>query len=395
MQTNSAAPLSSSVIDALLVLKHWRKFIAINVLVVTLAAAGVSFLLPRWYKSATTILPPKNANPFGALSLTSSSLVKQLSPLRALGTGGASPDMYGYLSILKSRALLGRVVDRFKLQEVYETERGMQMEAAATLLTNVDFIVNEEGTLTLEVNDHDPDRAKAMTEYFVLMLDSLNRDLSVREAHNNRQFIENRVTQNIADLKSAEEALREFQEKNGVVSMPAEATTATSAVADLYAQKLAKEFEVGYLERTVGKDNPQRAAAELQLSEMTRKLRGVPETGMRMYRLYREYMIQQKLFEVLLPLLEQAKIEEQRTIPTLLVLARAARAERAHAPKKRIIVLVFFVLSLLLSVAVAFLIETLRRLRRAYPQRYAELTTGWFGRERSGTLQSGRSTEVP
>jgi uncharacterized protein involved in exopolysaccharide biosynthesis len=392
MQTTPASPPSSGVISALLVLKRWRKFIVINVLIVTAIAGGVSFLLPRWYMSSSTVLPPKNANPFGALGMTTSSLAKQLSPLRALGTAGATPDMYQYLSILKSRSLLLNVVERFRLWEVYDTDRSMPMEAAATLVTRVDFTVNEEGTLTIIVNDHDPDRALEMTMFFVAMLDSLNRDLSVREARNNRQFIENRVTQNIADLKTAEEALRAFQEKNGVVSMPSETTASTSAVAELYAQKLVKELEVGYLERVVGRDNPQRTAAEMQLSELNKKLQGVPETGMRMYRLYREYMVQQKLFEVLLPLLEQAKIEEQRTIPTLLVLDRAVRAERAHAPSKRIITMVFFVLSLLVSIGVAFFIERIRRMKADNPQQFADISTGWFGRDRSDTLQGGRST---
>ncbi len=56
-------------------------------------------------------------------------------------------------------------------------------------------------------------------------------------------------------------------------------------------------------------------------------------------------MIQQKILEFLLPLYEQAKINEQKDIPVLLVLDKAAPAIEKSKPKRSIVVLVVFFIS--------------------------------------------------
>jgi len=364
-------------VHSLMVFSRWKKFIALNVLAVTILSALVSLLLPKWYLSSSTVLPPKNQNMLSGLGLSSASLMRQLGPIRALGSLGQSPDIYGYIAILKSRSLLERVVDRFDLIKVYGVKEGSQADAIEELISNVTFTVSEEGTLRIEVSDKDPQRSAQMADYFVEVLDVLNRELSVREARDNREFIEQRYKQNLADLKRAEDTLRLFQERYGFVGASEQNTAALNAIADLYATKTLKELEVGFLRRALGNDNPQLESAQIQLSELNLKLKDIPAQGTAFVRLYREFTVQQKLFETLVPLLEQAKIEEQRDTPTLLVLDRAVVPEIAYRPKKRIIVLVFFLLSLITSIAVVFLLERIDSFRRSQPAQYRHIIDEW------------------
>ncbi len=115
----------------------------------------------------------------------------------------------------------------------------------------------------------------------------------------------------------------------------------------------------------------------MQLAEVNAKLKDVPEMGTAFRRLYREFAIQQKLFEVLVPMLEQAKIEEQRNTATLLILDKAVVAELPYRPKKRIIVTVFFLMAVVSSIATAFFIEKMRSLEKAKPTLFEDLRKGW------------------
>lgn len=368
----------SGIHQYLLKLGKWKRFIFLNVLGVTILSVAISFLLPKWYLSSTTVLPPKNQNMLSGLGLSSSALMRQLGPIRALGSLGQSPDIYGYLAILKSRSLLEKVVERFDLITVYGVKGNSISDAVEELITNVSFKVNEEGTLRVEVADQDPVRAARMADYFVEVLDEINRDLSVREAKSNREFIEQRVNQNIADLKKAEDDLQKFQERHGFVGVTEQNTGAINAIAELYSQKALKELEVGFLKRALGENNPLMEASEIQLSELNAKLKGIPNLGTEFLRLYREFAIQQKMFETLVPLLEQARIEEKRDTPTLLVLDKAVVPELAYRPKKRIIVLIFFILSLIISIAIALFLEKIERFKKTQPTEYETLANTWL-----------------
>jgi len=352
------------------ILARKKRFILVNVLVITLLAVIVSLLLPKLYRSSATILPPKNVNLFSAIGLSTSSLMRQFSPLRSL-SGGLSPDLYSYVAILKSRALLSRVVEEFDLKTRYRSE--LMMDAIEELRSNMDYAVNEEGTITVRVSDHDAKMAHHLTVFFIHVLDSLNRDLALKEASSNRRFIEARVNQNIAEMKQTEEALKAFQESSGFIAPTPEMSTSASSFSEIYVQKSLKELEVNYLRRVLGNENPQLEAAEIQLSELTKQLSSIPDLGIQFYRLYRDFTIQQKLFETLLPLLEQAKIEENKNTPTLLVLDTPTIAERPYAPQKKIIVLVAFLFSLFSTISIAVFTERLNRYLAQQPETGAAL----------------------
>ncbi|MFH0992369.1 MAG: GNVR domain-containing protein [bacterium] len=378
MESRSSTQTGSGLLSFFIILSRWKRFIILSVVIITLLSIIVSFLLPKWYASSVTIMPPKNQSTLSMLGLSSSSLMKQLNPLRGIGSLGQSPDIYSYLAILKSRTLLGHVVKAFDLTKVYDTKDGSLDQAMEELLLNTDIRVSEEGTLRIEVFDKDSSRAPKIAAHFIFVLDELNRELTVREARGNREFIERRVEKNVQDLKMAEEQMKSFQKKYGFVGATEQNTAAISAVADLYAKKEAKELEVDMLEKTLGKSNPQFEFSKLQLLQLEKKLKDVPDIGTNYLRLYRDFAVQQRLYETLLPLLEQAKIEEQRDAPTLLVLDQPSYPELPSKPKKKIIVIIFFILALITSIATVFIIEKIMVIERERPDEYQALLKGWL-----------------
>jgi tyrosine-protein kinase Etk/Wzc len=377
MEDKTISTNSRDLMYYLIILSKWKKFIAINVVGITLISIIISFILPRWYQSSGTLLPPKNPNPLGALGFTQGNISKQFNPLRSLGSMMPNQDVYNYLAILKSRNLLENIVIHFDLMKIYGLRKNAMGEAIEELKLNMEFTATEEGTLQISIIDKDKNRAAEMVNFSISLLDELNRDLSAKEAKSNREFIEQRTQQNIELLNQSEENIKQFQEKNGLIVIPEQTSSSITALADLYAIKTIKELELQILKKTVSQDNYKYEATALELSELNKKLKDIPSLSNSYFKLYRDYLIQKKLFETLVPLLEQAKIEEKRDTPTLLVLDKAIPAEQPKLPRKKIIVIIFFFISLISSISIVIIVDKIERIKLNHPGEFLQLTKLW------------------
>ncbi len=365
-----------SLIEVFATVVKWRKFIIGVVLVVTLLSAAVSFLLPKWYAARTSIMPPRSRGALTGLG-DISRLQREIPLLRGLAGGGGTEDIYRYLAILKSRKGLEKVVTKFNLVEVYEVEEKSIAEAVETLRENCIFKLGEEGAIEITVYDRDPQRAAAMANYFVEVINEVWIDLNAQEARSSREFLEKNVNEIQLNLEAAEERLRNFQKKEGFVSIPQETQATISAAAELFARKMLVEVEMGIAERRFGAANPLVKAAETELATLNAKLRTLPDLGVEYLRLYRDFAVQQKIYEYIVPLYEQAKYEERRDVASAVVLDVAQVPEKPARPKKKLIVLIFAFIATASSIAVALLAESLESMKLGNPERYSKLERAW------------------
>ncbi len=402
MNGSDSTPPGRMVLSIVAVLVKYRRFLSRYVMGVTLAAAVVAAVLPKWYKSSASVFPAEKADLFGAMEGVSS-LVRSFSPGRALGALSANAETDRYLAILKSAHVLGAVINRFELVKVYDITSYPSEKTVKELLSNVEFKVEDEGNLTITVYDKDPQRAADMANYFVEMLNRTNSELQAQNARSNREFIEQRYAKNLRELALSEDSLRAFQQQYGIISMPDQTEASIKAAAEISGQLALKEVEAGVLERTQAADHPAVVALRTEISEMRRKLAEmnsgegvkesdmkvfvpfakVPRLGMEYIRRYRNVEIQYKILQFVTPLYEQAKVEEKRQTPSVLVLDTATPAERKSKPKIALYALMACVLSSLTGIAGVFGAEALVRLRNAEPGTLdalvGEVRRDWFG----------------
>jgi uncharacterized protein involved in exopolysaccharide biosynthesis len=381
--------------------KH-RKFISRFVLGVTILVTIVALLLPKWYKSSASVFPAEKADLFGGLEGIAS-LAKSFSPARALSSLAGNPETDRYIAILKSGTVLNAVIQKFDLVNVYDITSYPMEKTSKELLSNVDFTVEPEGNITITVYDKDPQRAADMANFFVEMLNKTNTELMVQNARGNRTFIEERYNKNLADLRVAEDSLKSFQQRYGIIALPEQTQASIKAAAEITGQLALKQVQANVLRRTQSADNPAVVAAQIEIDELQRKLRqmnsgaGVPEGEMKVFvpfskvpslggeyiRRYRDVEIQYKILQFITPLYEQAKVEERRQTPSVLVLDRAGPAERKAKPKVSLFALIALVGSLLVAFLVVFTLETAERLRTLHPDRFNAVInafrTDWFG----------------
>jgi len=350
-QTNGATKFR--LMDYLDILLRWRRFIIINLLVVAVIASVVSLLLPNWYKSTASVLPPKDNDMMGSFG-AASSVLKGLSAGRLPKIGGGNQGAYNYFAILKSRTAMEAVIRKFDLIQVYKVADSSMEKTIKELTGNTAFETQEDDNITVEVYDKDPQRAAAMANYFIEVLNDVSVKLGTQEARNNREFIEKRLVDNRMQLRNAEDSLRAYQERTGTVVAMSTENGVVSPLAELYALKAKKEIEIAILERSVSSDNPQLAQARMELSAVDNKVSSFPAIGIASLRLYRDLVIQQKIMEFLVPMYEQAKVDEQKDIPVLLALDKAVPAEKKSRPQRSLIVLLSTMLCLCASVVAAF-----------------------------------------
>jgi len=352
------------------IILEWRKFILRFVMVSTAIAVVVSLLLPKWYKSTTSLLPPKNQGLGGIGGL--STLLREVAP-GAAGGLGQSTETYNYLAILNSRRAAEAMINRFDLMKAYGICDSSIETAIEGFHDNLELEVSEEGVIIIGVYDKDSLQASRMTNYMVDVLNQISIELGTKEAGANREFLERRVTENKSALTAAEDTLKRFQEKSGLAVLSSDQTALASSVAEFYARKIKTEIELSILRKTTGEENPFYGQMELERNELSKKLSTFPELGMGAMRLYRDVLIQQKIMEFIIPLYEQARIEEQKDVPVVLVLDKAVPAEKKARPKRMLLVASVFLSSAILAVIIAMASVRFRAFRKEHPVLYGDL----------------------
>lgn len=376
MELEIEKPKTAKLSDYLYILYKWKKFIIINMLVIIIGATILAFSLPLEYKStAVVMIPPDNSMGLGGLtSLLSGKGGGSSLGAKLFGVSGTSEDML--IGILNSRTAMTDVIQKFNLSKYYETDN--LDKTIKALKADVSFGPNENGMIEISVINKDPKTGADIANYFVDLLDTLNLKFSVEQAKNNRIFIEKRYQKNLSDLKTAEDSMYNFQKKYGVFAVPEQLEVAVKAAGELEAQMTEKEMAAYFTKQQFGEDSPQYQSALVQVNMLKSKVnelknanklssvsnvlfpfKTAPEMTMQYMRNFREVEIQSKILEVVLPFYEQAKFEEQKSIPPVQVLDRAVPAQLKYSPKRSFIILTITLIAFFAFIPFIYIGESL------------------------------------
>jgi capsule polysaccharide export protein KpsE/RkpR len=362
--------ISPTFSDYLYILLRWKKFIFINVLLVGILTTIAVLLIPTTYKSnAVLMIPPEN--PFSLSGLMGAKTSGGSISAKLLGISNSSEDVL--LGILNSRKTLINTINKFNLMSYYEIKDNNYDKALKAFSADVAFEMNEHSMIEISVINKSPRVSADIANYLAQLLDSLNIKYNLEFAADNRKYIEQRYDKNVADMNSAEEALRAFQKKYGIFSIPQQFEVAIKAAGELEAQLQIKETNYDIARLQYGDGSPQAKIAaqerdiikqkvmELKNSSAISKesniffnFKDVPDVTIEYMKLYRDYEIQQKIMEVILPLYEQAKVEEQKYMPTVAVLDEARVPEIKYSPKRSFIILAIVFLAFFWLVITSF-----------------------------------------
>ena len=364
-----------------------------RILKVTLAAALlaviVAMLLPKMYTATTTVLPPQQNQS------TAMAMLGQLGAIAGLGSadlGLKNPDDL-FVAMLGSRTIEDRLIDRFDLRRVYSVKQYRQ--ARKKLEGRSDILAEKEGLISIAVSDRDPKRAADLANAYVEELRRLNGNLAVTEAGQRRAFYQQQLDGEREALNQAEAALKQVEEKSGLVQPDAQGKAIVSAVADMRAQVAIHEVQLQAMRTYATESNPdvKRAQQELaglraQLAKLERNTgelgngnlqvptRQLPAVELEYLRQLRDVKYHEALYAFLSKQLEAARIDEAKAAVLVQVVDKAVTPERKSGPRRVLIVLVTAALAFLLACLGVLLMETLRR-KQEDPIEHARLARLW------------------
>jgi capsule polysaccharide export protein KpsE/RkpR len=369
-------------LDYLVVLlKHSRMIVFGTLGVMVLVYLVLVFLVAKKYTATTRILPPQQ-------SMTLSGQLLETLAVGALpgggaggaGLGGMAASFLGlknpgdiYVGMLTGNTIFDRIIERFQLMEVYEKE--YIEDGRKELKNNTNIETGKDGLILIEATDVDPPRAAAMANAFAEELDKLLQAIAHRDAKNQLAFLEQERSQTLANLSKAEEDLRRFSEKTGVIQLEDQTRGMIAYIATLRAEIDAKDVQIQVLKKQATTMNFDVVRLETEVNGLRDKLKEaerkadqaytgdvllatskVPGLGLEYIRLFREAKYWDALYQLYCKLVELARLDAARNVAVAQVqyVDRATPPQKKSKPLRLLITALVGLVTLLILIATAF-----------------------------------------
>ncbi len=346
---------NTSLIRYIEIILSYKKLILISTILTGVITAFLMFFVVKPVFLSTGTVKTVSKSGLGISGLLSGANLPDIGGLDELSGGGSgAKELALYEQILLSRRCLEELIVRFNLIEQYDFK--YMQDAIKNFREGLLYILkdNKSGTITIGVYDFSPQKSKEMSDFLIEQLNKINIEMNVQNAANNRAFIEARYNLVRKQLSEAEDSLKMFQDANGIApDIIAKATTQASIT--LESEIKAEEIKLELLKKLLSPDQSEVKTQETKISAMRKqlneilttedpdtrlKLKGTPQTILDYVRLTRSVEIQNKLLVFLLPIYEQAKIEEVKEMPSVSILDPPVVPEIKVKPKRLTITLV-------------------------------------------------------
>lgn len=301
--------------------------------------------MPPQYDSEAVIIPSKQESMSGIFSLVSN--FKSALP-GGLSSFSLESDMNLFNTIIHSRTSLDLIIDKFELEKIYKFERRSEMIKSLRDMIGVNTTL--DNSYVISVRTKSRKLSLDICNYLLEYLNSKIIELNVAKTRENRIFLETRYKEARNKLTLLEDSLKSFQVKTGIIEAEMQAKAALELYAELESQLAIKKIEKNILRREYGNNSTQVKKANSAIWEYSSKLKkmyngndsnstfigisNIPEKTLSYFRLYREVKIQNEVMSFLVPLLEQAKFEEQKELPIMQVIDYPIEAERKSYPPR-------------------------------------------------------------
>lgn len=327
-----------SLLDLALVVAENLRLLIIGPLVAGLAALGISFAIEPTFTAKTVLLPPQQQQSAAAAALQNLGALAGL----AGGAAGIKSPADQYVALMQSTTVEDRLIERFKLMEVYEAK--LKADARKALETNTRISAGKkDGLLTIEFDDKSPQRAAEVANAYVEELRRLTSALAITEAQQRRAFFEKQLSQTRDKLVAAQRALQSAGINEGAIR--AEPKAAAEAYARLQAEITSSEVRLQIMRGYLAETAPEFQQAQNQLTALRGQLarrEAVNTTGAQgdYVDRFREFKYQETLFDLFARQYEVARIDESREGAVIQVVDTATPPERKSKPKRAMMAVV-------------------------------------------------------
>ncbi|HET7206094.1 MAG TPA: Wzz/FepE/Etk N-terminal domain-containing protein [Terriglobales bacterium] len=376
-QTETQAGQASAVLDLLIIVARRKYIVLWSTLLALVTAAALALLIPNRYTATTQILPPQQTRSMVASLMGQLAGLGPVAQLAQKDLGLKNPNDL-YVGMLRSRSVEDSLIGRFDLLSVYKRRRVSDARRDLERASRIEL--KKEGLVSISVEDKDRRRAPQIANAYVEELRKLTQQLAINEAGQRRIFFEQQIKLAQGNLVEAEQALKETEQKTGVIQLDNQAKAIIESVVKLRAAIAAKEVELRAMRLSSTEQNPDLMLLEQQLYGMRAQLsrlegRGnapgnlqlpagtVPEAGLEYVRKLRDLKYAEAIWELLAKEYEAARLDEAKSSSVIQVIDIAVEPDRKSFPPRSWIVGIAALLAFMGSTAYVLLAEAFHRLR--------------------------------
>jgi len=341
---------------------------------ITVLALVVSLVWPKKYLSTSEVIQTRESlGSLGGLLQSFSSISSGQNKI-----GGET-----IIVILNSENLKEELIEEFNLEKVYnETIKEALFEELNDAITIEEvreggFGFNPIVSVKIQVEDQDPERAQKMNEFILSKLEQRMELLNEESTSKNLQILERRFQTNLQQLKESEEDLNDFQNRYGILEVSSQLEGLIQNLAELKTSIVKEEVEIEILRNRLDENSNQIQskrqevqALESAYQELIKKsenielasdvfysLYDMPDLLLKYGRLMREVEVQNNIYELLLPQLEQQRLFLANKGSGLQIIDEADLPTYKNSPKRAYIVIAGFMFSIFLALLVIYLRE--------------------------------------
>lgn len=356
-----------SIIDFLELLIVKKKFfIVFFTFSIIITYLGIFFFVEEKFDSSSTILPANEQSLPGIASM-----LGDLGGL-PLGLGGfSSTEMSLFNTMIYSRRTLEKVIEHFNLIDVYDLDRNdpKYMERALERLTDeITTKETEDNAYQIKVRALFPELSANINNYIIEILNERILELRQKSSKENRLFLAERVVEINKKLRDAEDSLKEFQEMSHFYEASSQIITIIQAYSEFDKDLIKTEIEKLTLENLLWKESPKLKNIEQSYKELEKKVREIKTNGLKnsfflpmdklpslaidYLRLYREIEINASLLQFVMPLYEQARIEEKKDLDVIQIIDYAVPPIQKSFPPRLLLTLLINFLIFLITLTI-------------------------------------------
>jgi len=333
--------------------KYFWKLVIFNAIVAVIAIV-ILLLLPPWYSSTAIIMIDKNSSQLDISSVA-------MGNLGLLGGGfglNSNEEVLKNIRLLSSRTMKDKAIAEFDLMNEWETET--RSETYKKLSEDVLFVDNEDGSISISCNyKKDPEKAAAITNFYVKELSNAVRNYEDQY----RVFVQEAYAKQKQKMTEIEERYAAFQKNTGIYNLEQQTELTFQALTELEIAKMQSEIQFELMKDNYSKDDPRSKKMLSEIEILTDKIKEykttniysniavdkLSEQGADYLRLYRDYLIQEKILQFLSMEKEQAILDEQKNSANFIIIDDAVPSDKRYKPKRTSSLILILLASGLLS----------------------------------------------
>ena len=363
-----------SLLDLMLVLARRKSMIIKITMLFAVGSIIASLLMTKLYVGSARILNPVEK------SSTMSLLEQQTGSVAGLFFAGSEKGNV-YVSMLKSRNVRDRVLDRFapkNWREITGPGRAIRMsDFVEEYIGELSISPERDNTILISVEYTDQGKVADIANAYVDEMEKLANEFAMTEATKRLNYFEGELANARMSLTRTEQLFREYQEKTGVYMGEAQLTANIQNRINMRAQVAAKEIQLRSLLAYATRQNPEVVKLEKEISGLKEEIKrleddpgtgdplnplgGMPAARFEYLEKYRDWKFQEVLYNTLLRLYETARLDQSYSPVVIQVLDRAEMPENRSKPKRKMIVVLATFLGFFLAVFLAFVAEAWKR----------------------------------